>query len=99
MVCQQQAATTVDDYRTHCKGVGSTGCAFPHYPTSLHLRSPLPLPPLPLAQIGEGEKLVRALFGVACCMEPAVIFIDEVDALLSQASCEAWIELHHVRLH
>lgn len=35
-------------------------------------------------QIGEGEKLVRALFGVASCRQPAVIFVDEIDSLLSQ---------------
>ncbi|KAM3255347.1 hypothetical protein ACQJBY_048583 [Aegilops geniculata] len=35
-------------------------------------------------KIGEGEKLVRALFGVACCRQPAVIFVDEIDSLLSQ---------------
>lgn len=35
-------------------------------------------------QIGEGEKLVRALFAVACCRQPAVIFVDEIDSLLSQ---------------
>lgn len=34
--------------------------------------------------IGEGEKLVRALFGVASCVQPAVIFVDEIDSLLSQ---------------
>ncbi|KAJ9540521.1 hypothetical protein OSB04_027027 [Centaurea solstitialis] len=34
--------------------------------------------------MGEGEKLVRALFGVANCRRPAVIFVDEIDSLLSQ---------------
>ncbi|KAF8390633.1 hypothetical protein HHK36_025160 [Tetracentron sinense] len=38
--------------------------------------------------IGEGEKLVRALFGVASCRQPAVIFVDEVDSLLSQRKSE-----------
>ncbi|XP_059624640.1 ATPase family AAA domain-containing protein FIGL1-like [Cornus florida] len=33
---------------------------------------------------GESEKLVRALFGVACCRQPAVIFVDEIDSLLSK---------------
>eukprot|EP00934_Nitzschia_sp_Nitz4_P002169 Nitzschia sp. Nitz4//scaffold119_size111653//103325//105225//NITZ4_004213-RA/size111653-augustus-gene-0.218-mRNA-1//1//CDS//3329533905//2169//frame0 len=34
--------------------------------------------------IGEGEKLVRTLFAVAAYEEPAVVFIDEIDSLLTQ---------------
>uniref|UniRef100_A0A2N9J5M9 ATPase AAA-type core domain-containing protein n=1 Tax=Fagus sylvatica TaxID=28930 RepID=A0A2N9J5M9_FAGSY len=48
--------------------------------------------------IGEGEKLVRALFGVACCHQLAVIFVDEIDLLLSQEQGDAgvsksWIDI------
>lgn len=38
--------------------------------------------------IGEGEKLVRSLFAVAAALQPSVIFLDEIDSLLSQRSSE-----------
>ncbi|WAR20546.1 SPAST-like protein [Mya arenaria] len=35
-------------------------------------------------RVGEGEKLVRALFAVAKELQPAVVFMDEVDSLLCE---------------
>ncbi|PRP83745.1 fidgetin-like protein 1-like [Planoprotostelium fungivorum] len=34
--------------------------------------------------IGEGEKMVRTLFAVAKCLSPSIIFIDEIDSLLTK---------------
>ncbi|TRY61589.1 hypothetical protein TCAL_10276 [Tigriopus californicus] len=36
--------------------------------------------------VGEGEKMVRALFAVASVRQPSVVFIDEIDSLLTQRS-------------
>ena len=36
--------------------------------------------------VGEGEKMVRALFAVARVHQPSVVFIDEIDSLLTSRS-------------
>ena len=46
--------------------------------------------------IGQGEKMVRALFAVAGCMQPAVIFIDEIDSILSARKSEGSCVQDHV---
>ena len=38
--------------------------------------------------IGESEKLVRALFAVAQAAQPSVIFIDEIDSILTARKSE-----------
>lgn len=36
--------------------------------------------------VGEGEKLVKAVFSLARKLSPCVVFIDEVDSLFVSAS-------------
>ncbi|KAG9508726.1 Fidgetin-like protein 1, partial [Fragariocoptes setiger] len=36
--------------------------------------------------VGEGEKMVRALFAVARVMQPSVVFLDEIDSMLTHRS-------------
>ena len=47
--------------------------------------------------LGDGEKLVRALFEVATHMQPSVIFIDEIDAIMSVRKADgkwgAWMQV------
>lgn len=45
--------------------------------------------------IGEGEKMVRALFAVAGALQPSVIFIDEIDSVLSARKSEG-VHVHLV---
>ena len=35
-------------------------------------------------QVGEGEKLVRAMFSVAKELQPSVVFMDEIDSVLCE---------------
>ena len=36
--------------------------------------------------VGEGEKLVRTLFTIARALQPSVVFLDEIDSLLTSRS-------------
>ncbi|KAA6378030.1 MAG: putative Protein SAP1 [Streblomastix strix] len=38
--------------------------------------------------VGEGEKTVKALFEVAAAVQPSIIFLDEIDSILTERSSE-----------
>jgi ATPase family associated with various cellular activities (AAA) len=42
--------------------------------------------------------MVRALFTVAECLQPAVIFIDEIDSILSARKAEGELDQHRMLL-
>lgn len=45
---------------------------------------------------GEAEKLVAAVFSLARKLQPCIVFIDEVDAMLGRRSAD---QEHEPRLH
>ena len=46
--------------------------------------------------IGEGEKMVRILFAVAQALQPTVIFIDEIDSILSARKSDGMYASHRM---
>ncbi|KAJ6949279.1 hypothetical protein NC651_003316 [Populus alba x Populus x berolinensis] len=48
--------------------------------------------------VADSEKVVRTLFGIARCMQPAVIFCDEIDLILNKSTTYAHQYRRHLKM-